>query len=84
MVKQSVLVAVVPTLFVAYAWFTPVAHASFAAFTVYRIGQRAPVPPEERAPYVAAGRPSRSTPVAVDLDPRAPAPIDDVPAEEAA
>ena len=64
--------------------YTAVAHASFAAFTVYRIGQRAPVPPEERAPYVAAGRPSRSTPVAVDLDPRAPAPTDDVPAEEAA
>ena len=63
--------------------YTAVAHASFAAFTVYRIGQRAPVPPEERAPYVAAGRPSRSTPVAVDLDPRAPAPTDDVPAEEA-
>ena len=64
--------------------YTAVAHASFAAFTVYRIGQRAPVPPEERAPYVAAGRPSRSTPVAVDLDPRAPAATDDVPAEEAA
>ena len=64
--------------------YTAVAHASFAAFTVYRIGQRAPVPPEERAPYVAAGRPSRTTPVAVDLDPRAPAPTDDVPAEEAA
>ena len=64
--------------------YTAVAHASFAAFTVYRIGQRAPVPPEERAPYVAAGRPSRSTPVAVDLDPRAPVPTDDVPAEEAA
>ena len=64
--------------------YTAVAHASFAAFTVYRIGQRAPVPPEERAPYVAAGRPSRTTPVAVDLDPRAPVPTDDVPAEEAA
>jgi MFS family permease len=64
--------------------YTAVAHASFAAFTVYRIGQRAPVPPEERAPYVAAGRPSRSTPVAVDLDPRAPAPTDEEPAEEAA
>ena len=64
--------------------YTAAAHAIFAAFTVYRIGQRAPVPPEERAPYVAAGRPSRSTPVAVDLDPRAPAPTDDVPAEEAA
>ena len=62
--------------------YTAVAHASFAAFTVYRIGQRAPVPPEERAPYVAAGRPSRTTPVAVDLDPRAPVPPDDVPAEE--
>jgi hypothetical protein len=33
---------------------------------------------------VAAGRPSRTTPVAVDLDPRAPVPTDDVPAEEAA
>jgi MFS family permease len=64
--------------------YTAVAHASFAAFTVYRIGQRAPVPPEERAPYVAAGRPSRSTPVAVELDPRAPEPTEDAPAEEAA
>ena len=64
--------------------YTAAAHASFAAFTVYRIGRRAPVPPEERAPYVATGRPSRTTPVAVDLDPRAPVPTDDVPAEEAA
>jgi MFS family permease len=64
--------------------YTAAAHAGFAAFTVYRIGQRAPVPPEQRAPYVAAGRPSRTTPVALDLDPRAPEPTDDKPVEEAA
>jgi MFS family permease len=63
--------------------YTAAAHAGFAAFTVYRIGQRAPVPPEQRTPYVAAGRPSRTTPVAVDLDPRAPEPTDDEPVEEA-
>jgi MFS family permease len=63
--------------------YTAAVHASFAAFTVYRITRRAAVPPEERAPYVAGGRPSRTTPVAVDLDPRAPAPSD-APVEEAA
>jgi hypothetical protein len=64
--------------------YTAAAHAGFAAFTVYRIGRRAPVPPEERAPYVAGGRPSRTTPVAVELDPRAPEPSDEEPAEQAA
>jgi len=62
--------------------YTAAAHAGFAAFTLYRITRRAAVPPEERAPYVAAGRPSRSTPVAVDLDPRAPDPSEG-PLEEA-
>jgi hypothetical protein len=42
------------------------------------------VPPEERAPYVAGGRPSRTTPAAVALAPRAPEPGDDAPLEEAA
>jgi MFS family permease len=64
--------------------YTAAAHAGFAAFTVYRITRRAAVPPEERAPYVAGGRPSRTTPVAVDLDPRAPEPSGDAPLEEAA
>jgi MFS family permease len=63
--------------------YTAAVHASFAAFTVYRITRRAAVPPEERAPYVAGGRPSRTTPVAVELDPRAPAPSDAL-VEEAA
>jgi hypothetical protein len=42
------------------------------------------VPPEERVPYVAGGRPSRTTPAAVELDPRAPEPSDEVPDEKAA
>lgn len=54
--------------------YTALAHAGFALFTVYRMTRRAAVPPEGRAPYVAAGRPSRTTPVAVELDPRAPEP----------
>ena len=54
--------------------YTAVAHAGFALFTFYRMARRAAVPPAERAPYVAAGRPSRTTPVAVELDPRAPEP----------
>ena len=64
--------------------YTALVHAGFALFTIYRISRRAPVPTAERDRYVAGGRPSRTTPVAVDLDPRAPAPTDDVPAEQAA
>jgi len=59
--------------------YTAAVHAGFAGFTVYRISRRAAVPPAEREPYVAAGRPSRTTPACIELDPRAPAP-----AEEAA
>jgi MFS family permease len=54
--------------------YTALAHAAFALFTLYRMAQRTAVPPAERAPYVAAGRPARTTPVAVELDPRAPEP----------
>jgi MFS family permease len=54
--------------------YTAIAHASFALFTVYRMSRRAAVPLVGRAPYVAAGRPSRTTPAAVELDPRAPEP----------
>jgi MFS family permease len=57
--------------------YTAAAHAGFAVFTIYRIGQRASVPPAERDRYVAAGRPSRTTPVAVELDPRAPPLVDE-------
>jgi 4-amino-4-deoxy-L-arabinose transferase-like glycosyltransferase len=32
MVKQSLLVLIIPALFVAYAWIDPVVHASFAAY----------------------------------------------------
>jgi MFS family permease len=51
--------------------YTALVHAGFALFTVYRMTRRAGVPPAVRAPYIAAGRPS---PVAVELDPRAPEP----------
>jgi MFS family permease len=54
--------------------YTAIVHASFVAFAVYRMTRRAAVPPAARAPYVAAGRPSRTTPVAIELDPRAPPP----------
>jgi MFS family permease len=54
--------------------YTAIVHASFVVFAVYRMTRRAAVPPEARAPYVAAGRPSRTTPVAIELDPRAPEP----------
>jgi MFS family permease len=56
--------------------YTAAVHAGFAGFTVYRISRRAAVPPAEREPYVAAGRPSRTTPVCIELDPRAPAPAE--------
>jgi MFS family permease len=62
--------------------YTAVAHAGFVLFTVYRMTRRAAVPPEGRAPYVAAGRPSRTTPVAAELDPRAPEPTEDAAADE--
>jgi MFS family permease len=55
--------------------YTALAHLNFALFTIYRMSRRAAVPPEARAPEVAAGRPSPTTPVAVELDPRAPEPI---------
>jgi MFS family permease len=64
--------------------YTALVHAGFAVFTIYRISRRAPVPTAERDRYVAGGRPSRTTPVAVDLDPRAPEPSGDAPLEEAA
>jgi MFS family permease len=51
--------------------YTALAHAAFVLFTAYRMTRRAAVPPEARAPYAAAGRPS---PTAVELDPRAPEP----------
>jgi MFS family permease len=54
--------------------YTAIAHAGCALFTFYRMSRRAAVPPAGRAPYVAAGRPSRTTPAAVELDPRAPEP----------
>jgi MFS family permease len=57
--------------------YTALAHVGFVLFTVYRMTRRAAVAPEDRAPYVATGRPSRTTPVAVDLDPRAPEPTDE-------
>jgi hypothetical protein len=53
-------------------------------FAVYRMTRRAAVPPEARAPYVAAGRPSRTTPVAIELDPRAPKPAEVVDQSKAA
>jgi MFS family permease len=64
--------------------YTAAAHAGFAAFTVYRISRRAAVPPAEREPYVAAGRPSRTTPACIELDPRAPAPADETAADQQA
>jgi len=64
--------------------YTAAVHAIFAGFTLYRITRRAAVPPEERAPYVAGGRPSRTTPVAVELDPRAPEPEEPAPEDETA
>jgi MFS family permease len=56
--------------------YTALVHASFVLFAVYRMSRRAALPPEARAPYVAGGRPARTTPVAIELDPRAPQPAD--------
>ena len=53
--------------------YTALVHASFVLFALYRMRRRAALPPEVRAPYVASGRPARTTPVAIELDPRAPA-----------
>jgi MFS family permease len=64
--------------------YTAIVHASFVVFAVYRMTRRAAVPPEARAPYVAAGRPSRTTPVAIELDPRAPEPAEVVDQSKAA
>jgi MFS family permease len=54
--------------------YTALTHVAFVLFTVYRMTRRAAVPPEARAPDAAAGRPAPATPVALELDPRAPAP----------
>jgi MFS family permease len=64
--------------------YTALVHASFVVFAVYRMRRRAAPAPETRAPYVAAGRPSRTTPVAIELDPRAPAPDEAADAPKAA
>jgi len=54
--------------------YTAVTHVAFVLFTVYRMTRRAAVPPEARVPDAAAGRPAPATPVALELDPRAPEP----------
>ena len=64
--------------------YTAAVHAGFAGFTIYRISRRAAVPFAERDRYVAGGRPSRTTPAAVELDPRAPAPADEAAADQQA
>ena len=64
--------------------YTAAVHAGFAGFTLYRISQRAAVPPAERDLYVAAAGPSRTPPAAVELDPRAPAPADEPTADQQA
>jgi MFS family permease len=46
-------------------------HLLFIAFTWYRTRRRAPLPPAARPDFVHAG-PSRTSPVAAGLDPRAP------------
>jgi MFS family permease len=58
--------------------YTALAHAGFVLFTVYRMTRRAAVPPEDRATDTAAGRPAPATPIALELDPRAPEPIEEV------
>jgi MFS family permease len=57
--------------------YTALAQLGFVLFTVYRMTRRAAVPPEARMPDVAAGRPAPATPVALELDPRAPEPADE-------
>jgi hypothetical protein len=61
--------------------YTAFMHASFVLFALYRMYRRVAPAPEARAPYVAGGRPS---PVAIDLDPRAPAPEEAADAPKAA
>jgi hypothetical protein len=58
--------------------YTALAHAGFVLFTVYRMTRRAAVPPEDRATDTAAGRPAPATPIALELDPRAPEPLEEV------
>jgi MFS family permease len=64
--------------------YTAFMHASFVLFALYRMYRRVAPAPEARAPYVAGGRPSRTTPVAIELDPRAPAPEEAADAPKAA
>lgn len=49
--------------------FTAMAHGALGAFAIYRMRQRAPLPPEEQAPFVAF---AETTPQVLELDPRAP------------
>lgn len=53
--------------------FTAVTHLTFCLFTLYRMTRRAPA--QERTHYVEAGT-SRTTPVAIELDPRARTTVD--------
>jgi MFS family permease len=50
--------------------YTATIHGGFALFTLYRMTRRSAVPAGERAPFVATGRPARTSPVAIALDPR--------------
>ncbi len=46
---------------------TAATHTSMAALTVYRLSRRAPIPPEEREPFVPV---PRTSPAVAELDPR--------------
>lgn len=59
--------------------FVAGAGALVALFALYRMSQRAPVPVEERAGFVAL---PRTSPVVLELDPRAEAPETQEPEEE--
>ncbi|MEJ8572919.1 MFS transporter [Microbaculum marinum] len=50
---------------------TATAHAGMAAFAIYRLTRRSPIPPEEREPFVPV---PRTSPAVSELDPRVPQP----------
>jgi MFS family permease len=51
--------------------YTAAIHGLFVLFTLYRMTRRAPVPPEAREEFVTAAG-ARTTPAAIEFDPRSP------------
>ncbi|MDX1604889.1 MAG: MFS transporter [Candidatus Competibacterales bacterium] len=51
--------------------YTALIHGLFVLFTLYRMTRRAALPPEQREEFIPAGG-ARTTPAAIEFDPRSP------------